>query len=83
MNTMSGLPAAEDLRPLTAYEIECISGGGVGVGLTGLPNITTIVNIGPIGVLTQVAVGLFGGTATNWAGFKQFSWLGVGVPTAS
>ena len=78
---MTGCPvaAAEELRPLTAYEIDFVSGGGGSGSITlpALPNITTVVNIGPIGVLTQVALNIGSGKAFNIGSLGQFNFLGI------
>ncbi len=74
---MTGYPATEELRPLTASEIDIISGGGGSITLPSLPNITTVVNIGPIGVLTQVALNIGSGKAFNIGSLGQWNFLGI------
>ncbi len=60
MNTT--LPG-EEVRPLSAYEIDVVSGGAYGVTLPAI-NVAPVINVGgpTVNVGNQIGIALFGGT---------------------
>jgi hypothetical protein len=56
----------EEVRPLSAYEIDFVSGGAYGVTLPSI-NVSPVINVGgpTVNVGNQIGISLFGGTTNQ------------------